>query len=358
MRDSHDLLVVRPERASGINGPTFVTGTAEAAVDNSTKAEDSARGSNPEARGPVGKNIVDTRALTTVKCSSNRPQRFHILIVFSPQPYEHTDTHQTLPPHTELLRRGPLPAATMKASWCSCVLGLLSVAAFQRTFRANAITVTQTPSSLVASLKSSAMITCSITCSITTKDVLGVTLSHRFAEENIAYVALSDGKVLRVINATKFEGRVGPKLEILDGTSLRVNFTLSQLRVEDTNLYFCHWVYDIDKKIASNGTIFIVNDRLPKGTECGDVFEVYDVALFSLCIGSIPVLLFCLLLLVYVLHKRFRRNFKPSRLVSPPPRRPPPHRPLPPRPPSICSSTRNEHYHYLSTSVTLSFNQV
>ncbi|XP_072311945.1 uncharacterized protein [Eucyclogobius newberryi] len=237
----------------------------------------------------------------------------------------------------------------MRALWCSSVLGLICMLPAQG--MANAVTVAQTPISISeVRVNSSAH----ITCSITSTSVLALALNRRFdTEKDVIYLSLERGQIGTVTTHSRFKGRVDTKLEVPEGTSLRISFTLSQLQVDETDLYFCHWQYFETEleTFRSDGSIVIVNEGLPEAGQCSEDFYLPDHLLLSLSIIALPVLiLFLLMFLVCVMYKRFHKKCRTSRASCNLPRGRPPHRPRPPPP--------NPNYSYLSTSVSLHLSQV
>lgn len=93
---------------------------------------------------------------------------------------------------------------------------------------------------------------------------MGLSLQRRFHRNSeatdVMYLALVEGKVTKVTEAPKFEGRLQHRQS---GEGLGFTLTLSLLRLDDTDLYYCSWnhidtqTYDI-RTYSSSGTIIIV----------------------------------------------------------------------------------------------------
>ncbi|XP_033840589.1 uncharacterized protein LOC117387249 [Periophthalmus magnuspinnatus] len=234
----------------------------------------------------------------------------------------------------------------MRALWCSCVLGLLCLPVHQG--MENTVIGTQIPSSTTEMRVNSSV---NIMCSITSKSVLGLSLDRRFNPGNVVYLFLNSGQIGKK-TITRYKGRADARVVLSSETDLKINFSLSQLQVDDTDLYFCRWKYYSNKSetFETNGSIIIINDRIPKKVqaECGGNF-LDDVVLVSLSVMSIPFVICILVFSAFLLHKRFQKKFTPSRPANNLSQSGRQH---------ICPRPLNPSYHYLSTSVSLGSSQI
>ncbi|XP_035516002.1 uncharacterized protein LOC118326941 [Morone saxatilis] len=229
----------------------------------------------------------------------------------------------------------------MKAHWWSCVLGLLYMPAG---VILSPWTVSQEPTSIsLMRVNSSAEITCSTSLS----DPMGLYL-RRGVQSNmdIIYLSLVEGKINRRTIASEFTDRVHIAYgKIEEGKRFTVQ--LSLLALDDTNWYYCTWeTFKSEtaeqQTLSSNGTIIIVTERGPQ-EQCQT--PIWDLVLIASSVIAFTVIL-SLVIGALVLRCRFKKQFRPARVTSPP---------RPPRPPRVCPQCP-EHHPYLVTSInTLDF---
>ncbi|KAJ0060724.1 hypothetical protein NL108_017826 [Boleophthalmus pectinirostris] len=236
----------------------------------------------------------------------------------------------------------------MKALWCGCVLGLLCIPVCEG--MANSATAAQTPASITELRLNSSV---KITCSITAEGVLTVGLDRRFDHQNVIFLALENDAIGRK-TILKYKQRMEVELDKPSAKTFRVNFTISRLQVDDTDLYFCSWNYYARtlNTITTNGSIIIVNDRLREKPEsgCSDGFFINDITLIALSVVSIPFVICFLIFTALVLCKSFQKKFIPRRPANNLPQTRHHHH--------VCTPPQNHSYYYLSTSVSSGFHQV
>lgn len=234
--------------------------------------------------------------------------------------------------------------------WWSCVLGLLCSSVRQAL--GDAVTATQTPSSTSEQRLNSSI---TVTCSISGGHARGLSFSRRFDSQDVLFLSLRRGGIAEETVKREYEGRLGFRVEKSE-EGLSVGITVSQLQVDDTDLYLCVWTCFKDhlETYSSTGSIVIVREYVPESLQpqCdgGDEDKVLDVVLVALSASSVPFVLSLLVLSVFAFCKRFKKNFTPSGPGVRPP--PPPRRPLPacPAPPP-----QSQTYSYLSSSVSSAF---
>ncbi|KAF1374228.1 hypothetical protein PFLUV_G00247470 [Perca fluviatilis] len=201
----------------------------------------------------------------------------------------------------------------MKAHWWNCVLGLLCMPA---NVMLSTWTVSQDPSSISLRVNSSAK----ITCSTSLPEPMGLSLKRAFHDKrDIVFLSLKNGLVTKYTIVEEFVGRinVAPDQQIRAGYGFTLQ--LSLLGQEDTDLYYCSWIYFKSETanietLPSNGTIIIVKERDPQ-EQCRD--HIWDLILIAFSVTALIVLSF-LFAGVIVRCKRFKKNFRPARAVKPP----------------------------------------
>lgn len=103
-----------------------------------------------------------------------------------------------------------------------------------------------------------------IVCTTSLASPMGLYMHRRFhKEQDVVYLDLNEFSVTKNTTSNKFKGRINisPAKQIKQ--ELRgFTFRLSLLELEDTNLYYCEWIYTDEKLnkllMTSNGTVIIV----------------------------------------------------------------------------------------------------
>lgn len=219
----------------------------------------------------------------------------------------------------------------MTARWC-CVLGLL----FMPTeVILHTWTVSQNPSAIKITGVNSSI---DISCSTMINNPFGLSLRRRFrsntGETDVMYLALVKGKVGKVTKATEFEGRLQHRQS---GEGWEFTLTLSLLRLDDTDLYYCSWSH-IDSQThdsltySSNGTVIIVKESYPD-KQCNEL--MLDIILIALSVTAVPFGLILFIGAMILISKRFKKKFRPER---------------PDRPQQVFPQQRFQPYSYLTTS--------
>ncbi|KAM8729486.1 uncharacterized protein AB9X84_026717 [Acanthopagrus schlegelii] len=226
----------------------------------------------------------------------------------------------------------------MTAHWWSCLLGLLCMPA---EVILSTWTVSQEPVSITQMRVNSSM---KITCSTSMYETMGVYLRRSFHGKNdVVFLALENGQVTKDTITENFAGRIhiAKEQQITEGCGF--TWELSLLGLDDTDHYYCSWIYFNSEKgnqetRSSNGTIVLVGERDPQ-EQCshnidGLIFIAMSVtaftAILSLIIGALVVRI-----------KRFKKKFRPARDVRPS---------RPNRPQHVCHHQTVQHCPYLITS--------
>ncbi|XP_053197589.1 uncharacterized protein LOC128381577 [Scomber japonicus] len=223
----------------------------------------------------------------------------------------------------------------MRAHWWSCVLGLLCLPA---EVTLNTWTASQNPSTISVVRVNSSV---EITCSTTVPDPIGLYLERRFPNiGNIMFLSLREGQITKNTITDEFNGRI--QVTQKEDTSGGHEFTMSlSLRgPEDTNLYFCRWIYFESKRgeVSSNGTVIIVTEKDPQ-EHCS--FHFLDLTFITLSVTAFTIIS-CVAIGAMILRcKRFKKDFQPMRVEI---------TPRPYRPVHVCAEQRTLHSPYLVTS--------
>lgn len=183
-----------------------------------------------------------------------------------------------------------------------------------------------------------------ITCSTSLSQPLGVSLQREFhSNKRVVYLNLEDRKVTKTISA-EFTGRIDitPDQQMEEG--YKFTFQLSVLEQEDTDWYYCSWIYynsKTSKKVTlpSKGTIIIVREGEPQ-TQCKNHIE--DLVFIALSVTAFTAILFLFIGALIVRCKRFKKHFRPARPVK---------SPRPHRPQHVCPGQAAQHVPYLITSL-------
>ncbi|XP_069563530.1 uncharacterized protein [Brachyistius frenatus] len=177
----------------------------------------------------------------------------------------------------------------------------------------HACQASQNPASISPiSVNSSAEITCFTSFS----EPAGLYLNRRFhSTTNIVYLALQKGLITKTTINAQFTNRihVTPDLQIREN---RVFFQLNLLQLEDTNLYYCSWMYFISstgQRLSSNGTLIIVRESGPE-EPCKE--PILDLTLISFSILAFAIFLLCFTVALILRCKRFKKRFRPGRAAN------------------------------------------
>ncbi|XP_072229173.1 uncharacterized protein [Leuresthes tenuis] len=171
----------------------------------------------------------------------------------------------------------------MKGHWWSSVLGLLCMPA--EVLLSN-LAVSQNPSTISLLRVNSSLET---TCFTSLSNPLSFTLRRKFQNEEVVHLHFGNEQIKKTTIAPKFAGRVLiPKdLQVKSAISLQ----LSQLGLEDTDLYYCRWTLLESENlvtVTSNGTIIIVRESVPQD-QCENT--ILDLTLISLSVTALSVIL-------------------------------------------------------------------
>ncbi|KAM4524495.1 uncharacterized protein PAE49_000788 isoform 2-T2 [Odontesthes bonariensis] len=171
----------------------------------------------------------------------------------------------------------------MKAHWWSCVLGLLCMPA---EVLLNNLAASQNPSTISLLRVNSSLET---TCFTSLSNPLSLTLRRQFQNEEVVHLHFKNEQIKKTTTAQKFVGRVHitEELQVKSAISLQ----LSQLGLEDTDLYYCRWTLLKSANlvtVTSNGTIIIVRESAPQD-QCEDT--ILDLTLISLSVTALSVTL-------------------------------------------------------------------
>ncbi|XP_031609205.1 uncharacterized protein LOC116330886 [Oreochromis aureus] len=234
------------------------------------------------------------------------------------------------------------PDCMMKAHWWSCVLGLLCMPAEVILDIGKAF---QNPSTIsFMRVNSSA----EIMCTTSLANPMGLYMHRRFhKEQDVVYLDLNEFSVTKDTISNKFKGRinVSPAKQITQ--ELRgFTFQLSLLELEDTNLYYCEWIYTDNKLnkllMTSNGTVIIVREGGPE-EQCTN--SILDLTLICSIVIGFTVILFLIIGVLIIRCKRYKKKFRPA-VPELPPRSE--------RPRQTCSC--HHHSAYLVTSLSTDVN--
>ncbi|XP_017271618.1 uncharacterized protein LOC108235868 [Kryptolebias marmoratus] len=203
-------------------------------------------------------------------------------------------------------------ARMMKAHWWSCVLGLFCIPAV-----VSVSLVSQSPSSIPYARPNSSV---QITCTISQLKPLGLSLHRYFHNKTIVYLSFENGLNKKTTLDVTMKNRtaITPSQQ---GQSLEFTIKLSLLKLDDTDLYYCRWIYfNINEVISleSNGTIVIVRESVPQDQCKG---HTVDFALIALSGVALVFTLFFFIGALVVNCRRFKKQFTPA--ISPRPPRPP-----------------------------------
>lgn len=123
------------------------------------------------------------------------------------------------------------------------------------------LTVSQEPMSISQVRLNTSM---RITCSTSLSETMGVYLHRSFHGKNdVVFLALDKGQVTKDTIAENFAGRIRIVNEQQTAEGYRFTWELSLLGLDDTDLYYCSWVYFNSEKgnqetRSSNGTVILV----------------------------------------------------------------------------------------------------
>ncbi|KAL0984060.1 hypothetical protein UPYG_G00136560 [Umbra pygmaea] len=157
-----------------------------------------------------------------------------------------------------------------------------------------------------------------IHCSTSLPNPSGLYLKGRFhGNREVLYLSMNDGAIQKVTTNTRFTDRV--TVVKIQGVDLGYELTLrlSQLKVEDTDCYFCSWrYYDTNAKklvvLPSNGTIIMIREEDPG---CDGTQAKIELLLI---VFSGTIFLFILLFTIKALVQctRSKRPSPPARTTS------------------------------------------
>ncbi|KAM7371199.1 hypothetical protein PAMP_010690 [Pampus punctatissimus] len=124
---------------------------------------------------------------------------------------------------------------------------------------------------------------------------MGLYLQRRFHDtKDILYLSLENRRITKNTTDENFEGRIQitPEQQRSDGCSFTL--VLSMLGFEDTDLYYCKWIYFASNtkargKLSSRGTIIIVREKIPE-EQCG--FHFMDLILITLSVIAFTIIFF------------------------------------------------------------------
>ncbi|XP_035002623.1 uncharacterized protein LOC118101083 [Hippoglossus stenolepis] len=197
----------------------------------------------------------------------------------------------------------------MKAHWWSCVLGLFLCMPAWVTLHTR--TVSQRPMSIVVVRGKSSV---EISCSTSFSDPIGLYLRRKFLGDRILlHLALEDGLVTKNTTAAEFRGQLNVTLERQVKVGYEFTMWLSELELDDTNLYYCTWSrFESEKRTLKNqtsiGTIIIVQETDPQ-EQCKDQMFVLTWIFLSV---AVIVILFLVIGALIFRCKRFRKDFRPD----------------------------------------------
>lgn len=104
-----------------------------------------------------------------------------------------------------------------------------------------------------------------IICSTSLSEPLGVYLQRGFHDnEEIMFLHIQKGRVIKKTTSTDFSGRIRVSPDQQMGHGHGFTWQVSLLRLEDTNWYYCRWIYlksEALEQEISVGTIVIVRGR-------------------------------------------------------------------------------------------------
>lgn len=127
---------------------------------------------------------------------------------------------------------------------------------------------------------------------------MGLYMHRRFhKEQDVVYLDLNEFSVTKDTISNKFKGRinVSPAKQITQ--ELRgFTFQLSLLELEDTNLYYCEWIYTDNKLnkllMTSNGTVIIVRGEENRAFHYIQSTSIKSGATFNLIVYNVLFSLF------------------------------------------------------------------
>lgn len=184
-----------------------------------------------------------------------------------------------------------------------------------------------------------------ITCSTSLSEPLGVGLYRKFNNSQIAYLDFNYSQVLKSTIDAEFKGRTDITKEQQMTEGFRFNFQLSMLKQDDTDLYYCRWVFFSSTTfkimtLSSKDTLIIVREEEPQ-QQCKEHVEDLIFIILSATTAFIAIL-FVVIAALIVKCKRFKKTFRPARAVKPP---------RPHRPQHVCPEHSHHHVPYLITSL-------
>ncbi|KAG7491756.1 hypothetical protein MATL_G00006770 [Megalops atlanticus] len=187
----------------------------------------------------------------------------------------------------------------------TCVLGLLSTLAVPT--KAESIVVSQSPK-VIALMKVNS--TAEIRCRSTILDPAGLFLRRRYSKDmEVLYYSFHGNKLS--VNS-EYQNRLS-----VNGKCCDFTLRLSQLRVEDTDGYYCRWSQVDEKTVElkyyqSNDTIIIIRERDPK-EDCNRSHILHHI-LFLLSV-TVSVVVVCVFIGVLVWWcTRTKESYKPARV--------------------------------------------
>lgn len=116
-----------------------------------------------------------------------------------------------------------------------------------------------------------------IKCLILHSDPMGVYLHRGFhGNKDVMYLQMENGQVTKKTTSVDFTGRIQVSHNPWEGGHA-MTWQLSQLRLEDTDWYYCEWLYPCSKTLVTNtsiGTIVVV-----RGRECRANIQTWNYIL-------------------------------------------------------------------------------
>ncbi|GAA6225995.1 uncharacterized protein LOC108872585 [Lates japonicus] len=226
----------------------------------------------------------------------------------------------------------------MEARWWSCVLGLLCMPA---EVLLHTWTVSQNPRSISIKRVNSSV---DITCSTSLSNPMGLYLKRRFQGEDIVFLSLDKGQVTKDTTNPKFTGRIQVTPEEV-GMGQGFTLQLSLLGLDDTDLYYCTWTHfklqtSTREAQSSNGTIIIVREMDLQQKQCES--HIIDLVLIFLCVTAFTFMLLLFIGALIMRCRRFKKRFRPARVVRPSRRDSPQY---------VCPQHRIQHRPYMITSL-------
>uniref|UniRef100_A0A669BCT4 Immunoglobulin V-set domain-containing protein n=1 Tax=Oreochromis niloticus TaxID=8128 RepID=A0A669BCT4_ORENI len=155
-----------------------------------------------------------------------------------------------------------------------------------------------------------------IMCTTSLANPMGLYMHRRFhKEQDVVYLDLNEFSVTKDTISNKFKGRinVSPAKQITQ--ELRgFTFQLSLLELEDTNLYYCEWIYTDTKLnkllMTSNGTVIIVRGEENHAFHYIQSTSIKSGATFNLIVYNVENVSFVFL--------QYKKKFRPAVPELPP----------------------------------------